>query len=228
MYAFHPAMYIQEEKHYTDLNHISAGAEQILWHQRLGHINFRKLSELHKYVDDVPKIAMPSDIDNCMTYWSCKIKRAARGSADTQQDATLIGEGISVDWRFACQRYKTKGRYEKLAGINKETAYLIIVDHATDVLWGFSSDSKRPPIDFLNRWFIQYGPRDARHKYCCMDQGGELAHNKEVNDLVLLHGYVVTPTGGDALHQNDPGERPHQTIGYALRTMLHNNGIPFK
>jgi hypothetical protein len=46
-----------------------------------------------------------------------------------------------------------------------------------------------------------------------MDQGGELAHNKEVNDLVLLHGYVVRPMGGDASHQNAPGERPHQTIG---------------
>jgi hypothetical protein len=38
----------------------------------------------------------------------------------------------------------------------------------------------------------------------------------------------VRPTGGDTSHQNAPGECPHQTIGYALRTMLHGDGVPFK
>jgi hypothetical protein len=65
---------------------------------------------------------------------------------------------------------------------------------------GFPSDSKRRPIKWPNRWLIQYAPRDVKHKYCCMDQGGELVNNKEVTELVLLHGYVVRPTGGDASH----------------------------
>jgi hypothetical protein len=46
--------------------------------------------------------------------------------------------------------------------------------------------------------------------------------------MVLLHGYVVRPTGGDASHQNATVERPHQTIGHSLRTMLHGAGLPFK
>lgn len=54
-----------------------------------------------------------------------------------------------------------------------------------------------------------------------------MANNKEINALVLHHGYVTRPTGGDASHQNAPGERPHQTIGHALRTMLHGAGLPF-
>jgi hypothetical protein len=60
-----------------------------------------------------------------------------------------------------------------------------------------------------------------------MDQGGDLAYNKEINAIILHHGYVVRPTGGDASYQNAPGERPHQTIGYALRTMLHGAGLSF-
>jgi hypothetical protein len=33
-------------------------------------------------------------------------------------------------------------------------------------------------------------------------------------------GYAVELTGPDSSHQNGPGERPHQTIGDALRAML--------
>jgi hypothetical protein len=90
------------------------------------------------------------------------------------------------------------------------------------------SDSKRSPLKWLNLWLSQYAPRDAKHKYLCMEQGGELANNKEVKELFLLHGYVFQSTGGDASHQNFPAERPHKTIGHSLRTMLHEAGIPFK
>jgi hypothetical protein len=61
-----------------------------------------------------------------------------------------------------------------------------------------------------------------------MYQWGELANSKEVTALVLLHGYVARPTGGDDSHQNSPAERPHKTIGHSLRTMLHGTGLPFK
>jgi hypothetical protein len=115
-----------------------------------------------------------------------------------------------------------------LSVIQDQRAYLVIAGHSTDVIWGFPWDSKIPPIDWMNRWFSQYAPRDAGHTYFCMYQGGELAHNKEVNDLVLVHRYVVSTTGGDTSHQNAPCEHPHQTIGYTLRTMLHGDGLSFK
>jgi hypothetical protein len=112
--------------------------------------------------------------------------------------------------------------------MHNESAFLIITDNHSDLLWGFPSDSNRPPIAWLNSWLSQYAPRDDTHKYCCMDQGGELSNHKEVTALVLLHGYVVRLPGGGASHQNAPAERPHQTIGHSLRTMLHGAGLPFK
>jgi hypothetical protein len=153
-----------------DVHHISATAARVLWHQRLGHVNPRKLADMHKSARGIPKVSMPSDVDKCMTCWICKIRRSDRGSQDTRQDSTVTGQGISMDWGFICHHSKTKGRYEKLVGMHNESAYLIIADHHTDLLWGFPSDSKRPPIKWLNRWLSQYAPRDAKHKYCCMDQ----------------------------------------------------------
>jgi hypothetical protein len=106
----------------VEVNHIAATAERVLWHQRLGHVNQRKLADMHKSVKGIPKISMPSDIDKRMTCWICKIRLSDRGSQDTRQDATVIGQGISVDWGFICHHSKTKGRYKKLVGMHNEYA----------------------------------------------------------------------------------------------------------
>jgi len=45
------------------VNSLTRSALRMLWHQRLGHLNFRKLSELHRHTRGVPMVSMPSDID---------------------------------------------------------------------------------------------------------------------------------------------------------------------
>jgi hypothetical protein len=51
-------------------------------------------------------------------------------------------------------------------------------------------------------------------------RGGELGKCREIHDTFGNFGYQVQLTGPDSSHQNGPGERPHQTIGDALRAML--------
>jgi hypothetical protein len=128
-------------------------------------MHFRNLSDLHKHVKGIPRIALPTDIDGCPSCWVCKIRRTNHGSADTHQDATVVGQGISTDWGFIVQRSKTKGRYDKLCGWNGETAYLIIADHFSDCLWGLAADGKSPPLAWLNRWYAQYAPTAAQFRY---------------------------------------------------------------
>ena len=53
-----------------------------------------------------------------------------------------------------------------------------------------------------------------------MDGGGELGRCREILDTFANFGYQTQLTGPDSSHQNGPGERPHQTIGDALRAML--------
>jgi hypothetical protein len=93
------------------VNHTPAASERVLWHQRLGHVNQRKLADMHKYVNKTPKITMPSDVEKCMTCWVCKIQRSNRGSQDTRQDVTVTGQCISMAWGFICHHSKTEGRY---------------------------------------------------------------------------------------------------------------------
>jgi hypothetical protein len=136
------------------VNHITTAVERVLWHQCIDHVNPQKRADMHKSVKGIPKISMTSDVDKCMTFWIRKIRRSDRGSRDTRHDATVAGQGITMDWSFICHHSKTKGQYEKLVGMHNESACLIIYDHHSDLLLGFPSDSKRPPIMSINRWLM--------------------------------------------------------------------------
>jgi hypothetical protein len=84
-------------------------------------------------------------------------------------------------------------------------------------------------LDFLNRWLVQHGlPGDVADKYVRFDQGGELGRCTAVVDLFSNAGYKVETTAPDSSHQNGPGERPHQTIADAMRSMLAGANLPMK
>jgi hypothetical protein len=85
------------------ITHLSARATQVLWHQRLNHCHARRVSELHKHVDGIPKIVNPPSVDGCDTCWACKMRKSARGSGDTRCDATVLGQGVSTDFGFIVQ-----------------------------------------------------------------------------------------------------------------------------
>jgi hypothetical protein len=92
------------------LNHITISAKCFLW-KCLGHVNPRKLDNMHKSVEGIPIISMPSDIDKCTTCWIFKIRRSDCGSQGTRQDTTVTGQGILMEWGFICYHSKTKDRY---------------------------------------------------------------------------------------------------------------------
>jgi hypothetical protein len=207
------------------VTHLSTTATRVLWHQRLGRVHHRNLSELHKHVKGILNITMPLDVDSCSTCIMSKIRRADRGSHGTRKDATIAGQEISMDWGFICQRSKNLERYERLSGLNGETAYLITTDHKTDYILGLPADGKASPLVWLKRWVAQYAPADAPFRYCALYQGGELYHNMEVVALLAYHRYTPRPTGGDASWQNSLGERPHITIAYLVNAMLHGAGM---
>eukprot|EP00957_Ditylum_brightwellii_P001240 97141-Ditylum_brightwellii.AAC.1 len=50
---------------------------QTIWHQRLWHTH--TVSNLHHYVDGMPKNKNPTDIDKCDTCLTCKEQKCAEG-----------------------------------------------------------------------------------------------------------------------------------------------------
>jgi hypothetical protein len=128
-------------------------------------------------------------------------------------------QGLGVDFAFMVQKSRNPKRFENLVGFNGETCYILLTDHFSGRIFGRAFATKAPPVDWLNQWLASNAP-SCPDKYVRMDGGGELGKCREIHDTFGNFGYQVQLTGPDSSHQNGPGERPHQTIGDALRAML--------
>eukprot|EP00957_Ditylum_brightwellii_P060328 4581430-Ditylum_brightwellii.AAC.1 len=84
-----------------------------------------------------------------------------------------------------------------------------------DIFWPLCSDTKSPPLCWLNYLLTNIAP-DHNNKYTCMDLGSDLGRNEEVRKLLMKHGYDIRPTAPDASHQNTSTEWPHGMIGDAI------------
>ena len=221
---------VETNKRYV-LHHLGRDQLRILWHQRLGHMHSRRVSNMHRYADGIPKVSIATELEKCPICIQAKLRKANRGQTDSRH-ATQCNQGLSIDFGFIVQKSK-KGltsssmsstdttRFERLRGLNGETCYCLIVDHFSGTLYGETFCSKAPPLDFINRWLAQHGlPKEILGKYVRFDLGGELGRSPAVVALFNKAGYTEEPTAPDSSHQNGPGERPHQTIADALRAML--------
>jgi hypothetical protein len=106
--------------------------------------------------------------------------------------------------------------------------YLYVADYKTDKLLGIATVGKSPPLACLNRWFFKYRPDDVSFCYACMDGGGELVNNGEVNKLLIKYGYTIRHMASTSSFQNDPSECPHSNIGTVILAMLHGANLDNK
>jgi hypothetical protein len=110
--------------------------QRILWHQRLGHLHHRRISQAHKYADGIPVIANASDLDKCPICAHAKLHKAARAATTTRR-ATQCFQGISIDFGFIVQSSNADStRIKRLQGMHGETCYCLIVDHFSGMLFG--------------------------------------------------------------------------------------------
>ena len=200
-----------------------------LWHQRLNHINFRLLGDMHKHVKGVPKLGKPHPLDKCATCMKEKLRKANSRKTSSRR-STIPNQGISIDFGFIVQASSTDDdRVSRLQGLNGETCYCLIADHFSGALYGECFETKAAPLRFINSWLAKHAPRgDVRDKYVRMDLGGELGRSHDVVTLFENAGYSIEFTSPNHSHQNGPVERPHQTIAGSLRTMLHGANLEAK
>ena len=199
---------------------------RVLWHLRLGHIHHDRIYNASEYTDDVPPMPKPKPpFDNCPICKKTKLQKRPRGKKESRH-ATQCNQGISIDMGFLVQKSKNEDRFERLKGIHGETCYCLIVDHHGGFLYGRCFPSKEAPVAYLNEWLAQHGlGPDVKDKYVRFDLGSELGRSQKVRELFEKAGYKCEPTAPNSSNQNGPGERPHRTIGDAIRAMLHGAGL---
>jgi hypothetical protein len=208
---------------------VSDEATRILWHARLGHLNFRALSTMHLSATGVPKFKQSHGTEHCETCLETKLRRSPRGHGSIGQQAEVHGQIFCADWGFICQNSSDPTRITRLASIHGDTSYLIFACAHTGALYGVCAGSKSVPTKWLHTFLHRISSSvGTRVKTILVDRGSELGRSLEFRHIVELHGYKLITSGPDKSSMNSLGERPHSTIGNALRSILHASGLDLR
>jgi hypothetical protein len=202
---------------------------RLLWHSRLGHLNFRSLSEMYKFADGIPKFKQSHQTENCSTCVMSKLGRSPRGHGTIADKAEVHGQVLCADWGFVCQNSSDPTRVPRLTSVYGDTSYLIFTCAHTGALYGVCAGSKSVPTKWLHIFLhrISAGVGN-RPKIILVDRGSELGRSSEFKRIAELHGYLIPTAGPDKSSMNGLGERPHSTIGDAIRSILYSSGLEQK
>ena len=82
---------------------LSRSALRMLWHQRLGHLNFCRLSTMHCFVKGMPEFKLPNELESCPICLAAKLRKQPAGTKTTMR-STIRNQGISNNFGFMVQR----------------------------------------------------------------------------------------------------------------------------
>lgn len=200
--------------------------QRTLWHMRLGHTNDARVAQMHRYADGIPSLPRSDVLHKCPLCTQAKLHKASRVAVEPDT-STECWQHVHMDFGFFVQKSKNRKRFESLKGLAGETCYVLLTDRKSGAWQVAVRVDKRPPLDFVKKWLARYGSL-AKDRSVRFDLGGELGRCKAIHDLFEAAGYRVDVTAPDSSNENGQVERPHRTIGDAVRTMLFAAALPAK
>jgi hypothetical protein len=66
------------------INHLTREVLRIIWHQRLGHMHFRRVSDMHRYAIGVPNLPIAAEVDDCLICLKAKLHKANKSTSSTR------------------------------------------------------------------------------------------------------------------------------------------------
>jgi len=193
------------------------------------------MSELHKYLDDVPPLK-GNQFYKCASCMHAKSKQRSYSTPstaikgvhqDTTSETTVPGQNFYMDFGFMrgsgyCSKDE-EGR--TITSIDGYRSYLIVLDKATRYLWVFLTKTKAPPTNILEMFLKEDGNPTVTRRTIRTDEESELWASHAFKTAALDAGYLLEPTASGAPFQNGLGERPNQTLGTMVRCLLHSANL---
>ena len=218
------------------VNTLSQKASHALWHNRLTHFHDGAISDLHKYVDGVPKLPVPTKnrIFPCPSCSTGKAQLADMNEPDVNHIAERPGQAFYMDYGFVnskVQNRDTENEEEKKGLVSSQgfKSYLLIKDQFTKYKWVLLTKNKKPPLEQLRIFLQVYGCQISQNKWIRTDRGGELNGSEDIRTMIHKYfGYTPQCTAAHASVQNGFCEVGHREIGERLRTMLWAANLPLK
>ena len=114
----------------ADIARLTNEQSRALWHMRLGHINDRTVSDIHKHVDGIPDLPRSDALHKCPMCARAKLHKAGRG-ASTERIADHCWQHIQIDYGFFV--VKSAGRKNKVSRAQSAPTPSPIDDQPLDI-----------------------------------------------------------------------------------------------
>ncbi len=188
---------------------------EVTWHRRLGHINFRKLGEAHKTVDGIGKVTAPNMVcEVCAeakaTRKPCKQTRARAEKPGFRTHADLIDP-------ITPATYLQGGRY-----------ILTLVDDYSRHVVTYILKKKKETADRLEAYFKYIRTlflEPGRLAALRTDAGTEFT-NTRVRKILKELGIRLEVAETDIHEHNGTAERFNRTHQNKIRALLFDAGFP--
>nr|GFA54846.1 putative ribonuclease H-like domain-containing protein [Tanacetum cinerariifolium] len=190
--------------------------ECMLWHRRLGHLNFKTMNKLvrHNLFRGLPTKCFKND-HNCTACLKGKQHKASCKSklvtSVTKPLHTLHMDLFSPT---------------SISSISHKWYCLVVTDDFSMFTWTFFLKSKDENSGILKKFITEIeNLKDLKVKIIRCDNGGEFK-NKEMNDFCSQKGIKREFSNARTPQQNGVSERRNRTLIEAARTMLADAKLP--
>nr|GFA20235.1 putative ribonuclease H-like domain-containing protein [Tanacetum cinerariifolium] len=190
--------------------------ESMLWHRRLGHLNFKTMNKLvrHKLVKGLPSKCF----ENNHTYVACLKGKQHKASCKTK-----LVNSVSKSLHTL---HMDLFRPTSVSSLNHKWFCLVVTDDFSRFTWTFFLKTKDETSGILRKFITEIeNLKDLKVKFIRCDNGGEFK-NKEMNEFCTRKGIKKEFINARTPQQNGVVKRRNMTLIEAARTMLADAKLP--
>ena len=154
---------------------------------------------------------LPESEEPCPIYILTKATKITRCPTT---DVSKFSPGFMLQIYFA---------FSNLESTRGFTSTFVAILYATSHPFGFSSRSKRPPLDILKFLVTKLRNQDKKVAFIRVDEYGALARSSEFMRTCHNMNIIVQTTGGDASSLHGKSESPNRTLANITRALLLNS-----
>nr|GEU92827.1 putative ribonuclease H-like domain-containing protein [Tanacetum cinerariifolium] len=190
--------------------------ECILWHMRLGHLNFKIMNRLvrHNLVKGLPSKCFEND----HTCTACLKGKQHKASCKSKLANSVSKPLHTLHMDLFGPTF--------VSSISHTWYCLVVTDDFSRFTWTFFLKTKDETSGILRKFITEIeNLKDLKVKIIRCDNMGEF-RNKEMNDFCSQKGIKIEFSNARSPQQNGVAERRNRTLIEAAKTMLANAKLP--
>ncbi|GJT64401.1 putative ribonuclease H-like domain-containing protein, partial [Tanacetum coccineum] len=190
--------------------------ESMLWHRRLGHLNFKTMNKLVR--NNLVKGLPSKSFENIHTCVACLKGKQHKASCKTKLTSSITKPLHTLHMYLFGPT--------SVISLNHKWYCLVVTDDFSRFTWTFFLKSKDETSSILRNFITEIeNLKDLKVKIIRCDNGGEF-RNKEMDEFCTRKGIKREFSNARTPQQNGVAERRNRTLIEAARTMLADAKLP--